>query len=135
MRKKTFGRLAVLLMKSFPRYAILRCKNRVTAYFACDESQDARTRLMEAYVCIPKRKNDAIRMHNEACMRHIETRYSSPENEAEIALRIASFRRHHLNDLKGAEYYETSAFDLTRRHGITSLIARISREFPQLLIN
>ncbi len=90
---------------------------------------------MEAYMCFPKRRNDAIHVHDEACERHALTRYSSPAHEAEIALRIASFRRQHVNDLKGAELYATSAFDVARRHSITSIIDRISREFPQLLFN
>lgn len=134
MRKKAFGSFNIRLMGRFPRYAILRCKRRVASYMACDISQDARTHLMEAYMRFPKRKNEALRLHNEACNMHMETCYSSPHKEAEIALRLASFRLHHMNDPKGAEFYETSAYDLARGHGITSILSRVYREFPQLLL-
>lgn len=134
MKKKPFCRFTLFLMETFPRYAILRCKNRALSYQACDQSQDARTRLMEAYMSFPKRRDDAILMHNEACEKHNKTRYSSPEKEAVIAIRIAAFRRYHLNDPKGAENYMANAFDLARRHGITSILEKIFQEFPQLLL-
>ena len=122
-------------MEIFPRYAILLCKSRVASYRACDASQDARTRLMCAYMRFPKRKKEAMHMHNEACANHAETRYSTPMNEAEIALRIAKFRRDHLSDERGAETYAASAFDVARRHSVTSVITTISHEFPELLFN
>lgn len=135
MAKKPFGSLNLLLMEMFPRYAIFCCKKRVERYCACDVSQQARTRLMYAYVRFPKRMKDAVHMHNEACRNHLEARYSTPAKEAETALCIAAFRRDHLNDTRGAETYAASAFDVARRYGITTTLERISQEFPQLLFN
>lgn len=135
MDMKLFSSLNICLMEVFPRYAILQCRNKVARYRACDESQDARTRLMFAYIRFPKRRNDAIRMHNDACEKHTQTRYSTYEKEAVAALSIAYFRRDHLEDMRGAEVYAASAFDVARRHSITSVLNSISREFPRLLFN
>ena len=135
MVMKLFSSLNIVLMEIFPRYAILRCRNKVSSYRACDESQEARTRLMYAYVCFPKRRNDAVHMHNEVCRNHMETRYSTHEKEASIALRIAHFRRDHLDDERGAQTYAAFAFDVARTYSITAIVTSISREFPELLYN